>query len=298
MPRPLPPSPNPQPPSPTLILSLSLLIGLSTGMTARAQVQVQTAPAKESTTAPVPREGGWMKMHESFLERNKKGDIDLLFLGDSITQGWAGRDGDGQGPIQVWNRSYAPRNAANFGIGGDRTQHVLWRLEHGEVDGLKPKAVVLMIGTNNAGRDTPAEIADGVTAIVKALRTKLPETKILLLAVFPRSAKPNAIRERLKSVNERVQKLDDGKMIKYLDIGPKFLDDDGTISKDVMPDYLHLSRKGYRIWADSMEPTPPGIARRRLRRPDVIASRSGSAGGRGGRPGGRPPGPRPDPDHP
>ena len=196
-------------------------------------------------------------MHERFLEIAKKGNIDLLFLGDSITRGWDGRDKEGKGPKEVWDRYYGPRNSANFGIGGDRTQHVLWRIQNGELDGIEPKVVVLMIGTNNAHANTPAEIAEGVTAIVKALKAKLPSTKVLLLGVFPRGKTPDSVRERLKAVNERIAALDDGgKTVKYLDIGPHFLNpDDGTISQDVMPDYLHLSRKGYRIWADAMEPT-------------------------------------------
>jgi lysophospholipase L1-like esterase len=181
------------------------------------------------------------------VERAKKGHVDLLFLGDSITQGWNDNE--------VWQRFYGPRNAANFGIGADRTQHVLWRIKNGELEGIKPKVAILMIGTNNASSDTPAEIAQGITAIIEELRRKLPATRILLLAVFPRSQQPDPLRERLKSVNEKVAKLDDGTHVKFLDIGKAFLEDDGTISKEVMPDYLHLSRLGYRRWADAMEPT-------------------------------------------
>jgi lysophospholipase L1-like esterase len=196
-----------------------------------------------------------MKMHDRFLQRAAEGKIDLLFLGDSITQGWNGRNDEGKGPRQVWDRYYGARKAANFGIGGDRTEHVLWRLQHGEVDGIAPKLVVLMIGTNNLRDDTPGEIAEGITEVVKTLRAKLPETKVLLLAVFPRSPQPGPVRERVAAINERIAKLDDGRSVKYLDIGPRFLGDDGTISAEVMPDYLHLSRKGYRIWADAIEPT-------------------------------------------
>jgi lysophospholipase L1-like esterase len=190
-----------------------------------------------------------MNMHESFLERAKQGDIDLLFVGDSITQGWKGSG------KEVWERFYGPRKSANFGIGGDRTQHVLWRLENGEIDGISPKVVVLMIGTNNVGDNSPEQIADGIKAIVGKLRTKLPESKILLLAVFPRDETRSARRERLIAVNERISKLAEDKMVTFLDIGQHFLDEDGTLSKDIMPDYLHLSSKGYRIWADAMEPT-------------------------------------------
>lgn len=200
------------------------------------------------TVVPQPQKGpSWMMLHRSFRERAKKGHVDLLFLGDSITQGWNNNE--------VWRRFYAPRNAANFGIGGDRTQHVLWRIQNGELEGIDPKVTVLMIGTNNASSATPDEIAQGITAIVDELRRRLPKTEILLLGVFPRGQKPSGVRERLKSANEKIAKLDDGSHIKFLDIGKTFLDDAGTISGKIMPDYLHLSRRGYRLWAEAMEPT-------------------------------------------
>jgi lysophospholipase L1-like esterase len=202
-----------------------------------------------ATVVPQPREGPWMEMHRSFLKRAEKGNVDLLFLGDSITQGW---DGGGK---KTWNRFFTPRNAANFGIGGDRTEHVLWRIQNGELKGIEPKVIVLMIGTNNSSDNTPDEIAQGVTAIVHDLRERLPKSRILLLGVFPRGQKPMAIRERLKSVNLQIAKLDDGSNVHYLDLGKAFLNDDGTISKEIMPDYLHLSQRGYRLWADAMEPT-------------------------------------------
>jgi lysophospholipase L1-like esterase len=200
-----------------------------------------------TATRPEPRDGGWMTLHKAFLERGKSGPAEVLFLGDSITQGWGNND--------VWERYYGPRKAANFGIGGDRTQHVLWRLQNGEVDEIRPKVVVLMIGTNNLGSNTPDEIVEGITAIVQRLREKLPESKILVLGIFPRAEKPGPIRDQIQAINARIAKLDDGKTVKYLDIGPKFLEEDGTISKAVMPDFLHLSHKGYMIWADAIEPT-------------------------------------------
>ena len=200
-----------------------------------------------ATVVPTPREGWWMELHNRFLERAKKGNVDLLFLGDSIIQGW--------NKNEVWQRFYEPRKAANFGIGGDRTEHVLWRIQHGELEGIEPKVAVLMIGTNNVSSSTPDEIAQGITAIVKDLRSQKPKTKILLLGVFPRSEKPSSVRDRLKSVNERIAKLDDGSHVKFLDISQAFLNPDGPISTSIMPDYLHLSRKGYRIWAEAMEPT-------------------------------------------
>lgn len=208
-----------------------------------------------TATEPEAREQEfWTKLHQSFLDRAAKGDIDLLFLGDSITQGWNHNE--------VWKRHYGPRKAANFGIGGDRTQHVLWRLDHGEVDGISPKVVVLMIGTNNIGTNTPDEIAEGVHAIVDRLRAKLPETKILLLGVFPRGAhrdrkdiQTDQLDPRPSQVNAIIQKLDDGKMVKYLDITPAFLNEEGLIPRSLMPDFLHLSLSGYRKWADAIEPT-------------------------------------------
>jgi lysophospholipase L1-like esterase len=199
------------------------------------------------TVVPAPREGPWMDMHRNFLKRAKQGNVDLLFLGDSITQMWNDNE--------VWKRFYGPRNAANFGIGGDRTQHVLWRIQNGELDGIEPKVVVLMIGTNNASSATADEIAQGITAIVEELRHRLPRSRILLLGVFPRGQKPDATREKLQAVNARIARLDDGSHVKFLDIGKAFLNEDGTISREIMPDYLHLSAKGYRIWADAMEPT-------------------------------------------
>jgi beta-glucosidase len=199
---------------------------------------------------PVPRDANWMKRHESFNARAKQGDIDLVFLGDSITQGWerAGKE--------VWDKHYGDRKAANMGIGGDRTQHVLWRLDNGNIEGIKPKLVVLMIGTNNSNGDqhTAEQIADGIKAIVTKLRTRLPETKVLLLAVFPRGEMPNPQREKNAKASQLASQLADGKTVHYLDIGPKFLEADGKLSREIMPDLLHLSPKGYAIWAESIEP--------------------------------------------
>jgi len=196
---------------------------------------------------------GFLKRHEGFLKdlAAKNGKVGVLFVGDSITDGWRGSG------KQVFQKNYGDMDPLNIGIGGDRTQHVIWRLEHGEVDGISPKAAVLMIGTNNLGSNTNEEIVAGVTRIVEILHEKLPRTKVLLLAIFPRGAKaedPN--RARIKTINGQLAKLDDGgKTVKYLDIGPKFLADDGTLPKDVMPDALHPNEKGYEIWAESIRPT-------------------------------------------
>jgi lysophospholipase L1-like esterase len=204
---------------------------------------------KHAATTPAPRDAGWMKRHESFNERVKKGNVDLLFIGDSITQGW---EGAGKG---VWEKFYGKRNAVNLGIGGDRTQHVLWRLENGNIAGIKPKLAVIMIGTNNAGSNTSQEIADGVTAIVEKLRKDLPETKVLVLGIFPRGPDANdGARKVNEGANALIGKLADDKNVYYLDIGPKFTEADGKLSREIMPDLLHLNEKSYTIWAESIEP--------------------------------------------
>src|SRR5262245_47113267 len=198
---------------------------------------------------PAPKEGGWMKRHESFNERVKQGNADLIFIGDSITQGW---EVNGQA---LWAEYYAKRNAVNLGISGDRTQHVLWRLDHGNIEGINPKLAVLMIGTNNSSTNTSAQIAEGVKLIVEKLRAKLPSTKVLVLAIFPRGAdKDSAPRKVNEGANEIIKGLADDKTVYFLDIGPKFLAADGTLSREVMPDLLHLNDKSYRTWAESIEP--------------------------------------------
>ncbi|MEQ8790781.1 MAG: platelet-activating factor acetylhydrolase IB subunit [Pirellulaceae bacterium] len=213
-----------------------------------AAARAEDAPAHDAVK-PVPRDGNWTKRHESINARVAKGNVDLVFVGDSITQGW---EGAGR---KVWEEYYGKRNAANLGIGGDRTQHVLWRLDNGNFNDISPKLAVVMIGTNNSGSNTPREIADGVTAIVKSIQAKSPSTKILLLAIFPRGASDKDARREVNSkTNKLVAKLDDGKNVHYLDIGASFLNDDGQLTREIMPDLLHLSDKGYRLWAEAIEP--------------------------------------------
>ncbi len=232
------------------IVGLTLLA--SAGASANAQDGSKTlAPNRETeSTTPVPRSGAWMQRHDSINEHVRKGDAELLMIGDSITHGWEGKG------RQVWEKYYGKRHAVNLGIGGDRTQHVLWRLEHGNIDGIHPKLAVLMIGTNNSGSNTPEQIAAGVRAIVEKLRSSLPATKVLVLAIFPRGPKPdNRLRKVNEAANEQIAKLADGKNVFYLDINQKFLKEDGTLTKDIMPDFLHPNAQGYEIWASSMEPT-------------------------------------------
>lgn len=199
--------------------------------------------------APQPEEW-WMARHARTLDRMRQGPVELIFIGDSITQGW---EADGQ---RVWNAFYHHRHAANLGFNGDQTDNVLWRLQNGELDGITPKLAIVMIGTNNATRreDPPQETAAGIQAIVTAIRTRLPGTKILLLAIFPRGlSADDPLRRVNDAVNDRLRAFADQRQILFVDLGPQFLDRAGRLSEDVMPDALHPNERGYRIWADSME---------------------------------------------
>ena len=205
-----------------------------------------------SAIVPVPRTGDITNRQSLVLQRAKEnpGDYDIEFIGDSITQGWEGAGKN------VWQDFYGHRKVINFGVSGDRTQHVLWRFEQGQLDGIKAKVAVVMIGTNNSNNkdNTEAEILEGVTAIVQQIRTRQPDTKIILLGIFPRGATFSPQRGKILQVNEALAKLDDGKNIFYLDIGPQLIENDGSISKDIMPDYLHPNAAGYLIWANDSEP--------------------------------------------
>jgi len=213
------------------------------------QAENPAEPTARSKEYPWMSVATWKQKHEQILKRAKEGNIDLLFLGDSITEGWGGN--------AVWQKHYGTLNAANFGIGGDTTQNVLWRIANAEVDGLSPKVVVLLIGTNNFGLngDTVDSASKGVAAVMAALRKKLPKSKVLLLGVFPRDEKPKTeARTKIAKLNAEIAKLEDKKSVRYLDVGAKFLAPDGSIPKEIMPDALHLSEKGYQIWAEAMEP--------------------------------------------
>jgi lysophospholipase L1-like esterase len=195
----------------------------------------------------------WMPRHLQKLEEVKaKKDAQVIFIGDSITQGWE-KDG-----FNVWNHNYAKYNAVALGFGGDRTENVLWRLQHGEVDGLNPKVAVLMFGTNNTGhrQENPQTTAAGIKRNIEELQQRLPNTKILLLAVFPRDEKPDGeLRQINNGVNAIISGFADNKKIFFLDINHAFLDANGVLPKTIMPDLLHPNEQGYEIWAKAMEPT-------------------------------------------
>jgi lysophospholipase L1-like esterase len=204
---------------------------------------------------PVPRDTNWVARHEGFVKQAKHEQTDLLFLGDSITDFWqrkAPRFG-----INIWNKYYALLHAIDFGISGDRTQHVIWRIDNGELDGLHPKVVVLMIGTNNSRDNSPEQIAEGIKVILNKIQEKCPGTKVLLLGVFPRNTLKDtpAMDEAPAKINAIISKFADGKKIVYLNINDKFLGPDGKVPASIMPDFLHPNEHGYQIWADAMNPT-------------------------------------------
>src|SRR6478736_335096 len=249
--------------------SLSLLVGCLS-LAATVYAQTPAAPATAAAAAPTapavpvdassatPKTGNahFFELHEKFLARGKAGPIGVLFLGDSITEGWA------KAP-HIWERYYGQWQPANFGIGGDQTQHVIWRIENGELNGLNPKVVVLMLGTNNSGAWTAEQIAAADRKIVGMIRERLPEAKILLLAIFPRGPRkqrdgqPEPWEQRMaviRAANADLAKLDDGKMVRFLDINAHFLGNDGTIPNIIMPDQLHPNAAGYQLWAEAMQP--------------------------------------------
>ncbi len=264
------------------VLALSLLAPFVTG-----QENAADNPAARKLDRDVPR-------HRDFLKRieQSKGAGDVIFLGDSITHGWEGQ--------KAWQEYFGSFNPVNLGIGGDQTGHILWRITEGhELDNLKPKAAVIMIGTNNTGAHTAQQIAGGIKAIVEELKQQKPGIKILVLGVFPRGSSSDAertleqitagigpINEELKkekpdvkrlnvlvrkleqqrgtipaaklnkkiaAINAIIAKLDDGKTVFYKDIGKEFLDHDGGLSGAIMPDYLHLSARGYAIWGKAIQ---------------------------------------------
>lgn len=209
-----------------------------------------------SGTNPTPRtkEFSWMsidtwnKMYVEDIAVAEQGGVDLLFVGDSITAGWNG---------DIWQKNFAQYHPANFGIGGDHTGNLLWRLKYGHAEKLKPKIVVLLIGVNNFGHlnETPKQVADGIKACVTLLRKIYPDAKILVNGIFPfeeQATSPK--RDMVKEANLLVVKLNDNKHIFVKDYGSLFLQADGSISKEVMGDFLHPTAKGYQIWVDAMLP--------------------------------------------
>ncbi len=219
-----------------------------------------------TAVVPAPRVDEYgLHRHEEFLQRARRGGIDLLFLGDSIMEQWELESVRGvadPGVIPrgkpIWERDFLPLHAADFSVSGDRTQNLLWRFEHGELDGIHPRAVMLMIGSNNAretkewAANTAPEIVAGITRVVAEIRRRLPAAKILLLGVFPRGLKDEPLWAEIRAINAAIAHLDDGKSVRFLDIGYRFLAADGSLSTELFPDHVHPSRTGFEIWADAI----------------------------------------------
>ena len=210
----------------------------------------------ESAIIPAPRNveyewmsiARWKSMHEENKAVAAKGGARLVFVGDSLTELWRWDE--------TW-KAFDKYNAANLGIGGDKTQNLLWRLDHGEVGALDPEAVVLLIGTNNFGHldHSAEEVFEGTRRIVEKLLQVFPRAKLLLMGVFPcQQEADHPFRERIKKTNARTAALADGDRIRFLDIGKELLESDGSISQTIMEDYLHLTPKGYRIWFEAVNP--------------------------------------------
>jgi lysophospholipase L1-like esterase len=188
--------------------------------------------------------------HEGFAEVAKAGNIDLLLDGDSITDWWV----QGDDNRRMFDKYFGSIRTANFAIAGDTTQGVLWGLHNGEGQGFQPKAIMLMIGTNNTGANTGPEIAEGVGAVVYEMRHDFPDAKILLLAIFPRATPGDPIRDKIAEANRIISKLDDQRHVFYLDIGSKFLDENGAFLPDAFrADNLHPQAKGYDIWGEAVQ---------------------------------------------
>jgi (4-O-methyl)-D-glucuronate---lignin esterase len=199
----------------------------------------------------------WVAKHRELIEKAKRGNIDLYFEGDSITRRWEATHKEN------WERNFAGWRAADFGAGGDRTQNVLYRLENGELDGVNPKVVVLLLGTNNVGFEPfkgsdealVADVTRGVKACLDVIRQKAPKAKILLLGITPRNTDgTTALMPTINKINERLARLGDNKRIKYLNINDKLADKDGQLYEGMTEDGLHLTDKGYQVWADAMRP--------------------------------------------
>ncbi len=231
-----------------IILAIFALMACNSQPTSGMPPNFAIQPVEQDANWAV---GWWRTRHEEKIEQARNSDVDLLMLGDSITQGW-----EGQG-AKVWQQHYHDRSGFNLGFGGDRTEHVLWRLRHGAVDNMEPKLVVLMIGTNNTAHrmDPAAYTAEGIAMIVGELRERLPESMILLLAIFPHHASPyNDMRERNEEINHLIASLADGETVHFLNLNELFLDEGGALRPELMPDLLHPNATGYAVWAEAMEP--------------------------------------------
>ena len=218
------------------------------------QSKTTTTQYKNALTPTERLDEHFIERHATFLQQAKDTSIRLLFLGDSITRRWVDVP-------RLWNHYFAHYQPANFGVGGDAVENLLWRVQNGEIDNIQPQVIVLLIGTNNALTHSGSEIADSICQIVATIQMKLPKTKILLMAIFPRgpqvrgdsdAANPYCM-DVVNTANKLLSSLDNQESVRFLDIGSSFLGADGEINTSLMPDRLHLIEPGYEIWAELME---------------------------------------------
>jgi beta-glucosidase len=232
-----------------------IVLSSATAHCAEPQAEQATSSPKHKAVMPAPRIADWWFARQAEkIGLMSKGDIDLLMVGDSITHNYENE----KVGLKVWEKYFVPLKAINLGFGGDRTEHVLWRLDHLPVMKVAPKAAVLLIGTNNIcwGSDTPKQAAEGVQAIARKLKVIYPDMNVLVLGVLPR--RRNLDHPHRKQINELnsylPELLKDMKGVKFLDIGPAFLNEDGYLSEEMMPDTTHPSEKGHEVWSKAIEP--------------------------------------------
>jgi lysophospholipase L1-like esterase len=213
--------------------------------------EVKPLPA----TQPLPRTDANSHLaHLQLLEKAKKGGIDIYFLGDSITRRWGCSDAAYATFLANWKANFFGWNAADFGWGADQIQNILWRIENGELDGVNPKIIVILAGTNNVGADTSAaDVTQGLKALVDMCRQKAPAATIVLSGIFPRSDKPD-LNPIISEINKGLEKFADNKSIRFLNVNDKLTDSSGKLLDGMTVDGLHPTLKGYQIWADGLKP--------------------------------------------
>lgn len=228
---------------------LSLMIGVF------AAALPSQAIGQNRADQPTPRTDANSRLaHEQLLEKRTQGTIDIYYIGDSITRRWGATDYPEL--LENWRANFFGWNAANFGWGADRTEHMLWRLDNGELDGVNPKIIVIAGGTNNVGGrpggpEKVADITRGLEAIVERSRQKAPDATIVLMGIFPRNIEVFA---EISAINENLSRIADGRTVRYLNINDRLADRDGTLYEGMTVDGLHLSLQGYQIWADALKP--------------------------------------------
>lgn len=252
-----------------VICRLAGAVGLAAYFVASAQAQ-QTPPPppsgspRPSAAVPVPREDANSRIaHQQLVQKAKAGRIDVYFLGDSITRRWGTSDPQWEKMLANWKQNFFGWNAGNFGWGADGIQHMLWRIQNGELEGVNPKVIVILAGTNNIGsmpasdaqarNENVADIVKGIGALVRTCREKAPGARIILTGIFPRNDN-RAVLPEIRRVNDGIGKLADRKTIFYLNVNDKLADANGKLFDGMTVDNLHLSVQGYQVWADGLRP--------------------------------------------